>query len=446
MAERIVSPGVFTRERDLSFLPQAIGEIGAAIIGPTKRGPAFTPTAITSFQEFEEVFGEVDSKFYTPYTVEQYLQSAGVVTVVRVVGIGGYKQDALRLVAYSSDPTEVTIPTSSIAILAPSRGSDGAGDFSKSAISGSGTGSWSEFILNVSGSNIHPHEQYTLSFNTGSANFIDKVLSSDAQSTKMGDNTSSVYVYKIFKNRAMNLGPVASRSLMETRAIVSADGLEFQGGSTAFDSNGNAQTWTGNKDYQFARTPMLQSQLVAGSRYPLFRVYSRSHGTNINTTYKIKVLNVKPADDVVGSDFGTFSIQVVLVSDNTILEQYDALTLDPASPNYFAKKIGDRWSDIDDNGKITFYGNYPNISKYIRVGDFNDMEVDGVFKHPKDVVPMGHKALNNTTPGGTSIAAVVTASAQTDANGTFDSSVAYGIDLNTKYARFNTSSFRSIYW
>ena len=33
MAERIVSPGVFTREKDLSFLPQAIGEIGAAIIG-----------------------------------------------------------------------------------------------------------------------------------------------------------------------------------------------------------------------------------------------------------------------------------------------------------------------------------------------------------------------------------------------------------------------------
>ena len=44
MAERIVSPGVFTRERDLSFLPQAIGEIGAAIVGPTAKGPAFVPT------------------------------------------------------------------------------------------------------------------------------------------------------------------------------------------------------------------------------------------------------------------------------------------------------------------------------------------------------------------------------------------------------------------
>ena len=34
MAEKIVSPGVFTRENDLSFLSQGIGEIGAAIIGP----------------------------------------------------------------------------------------------------------------------------------------------------------------------------------------------------------------------------------------------------------------------------------------------------------------------------------------------------------------------------------------------------------------------------
>ena len=41
MAERIVSPGVFTRENDLSFLAQGIGEIGAAFVGPFKQGPAF---------------------------------------------------------------------------------------------------------------------------------------------------------------------------------------------------------------------------------------------------------------------------------------------------------------------------------------------------------------------------------------------------------------------
>ena len=52
MAERIVSPGVFTREKDLSFLPQGISEIGAALIGPTQKGPAFTPTIISSFRKW----------------------------------------------------------------------------------------------------------------------------------------------------------------------------------------------------------------------------------------------------------------------------------------------------------------------------------------------------------------------------------------------------------
>jgi len=58
MAERIVSPGVFTREKDLSFLPEGIGEIGAALVGPTDMGPAFVPTAVRNLGEFEKVFGK----------------------------------------------------------------------------------------------------------------------------------------------------------------------------------------------------------------------------------------------------------------------------------------------------------------------------------------------------------------------------------------------------
>ena len=97
MAERIVSPGVFTREKDLSFLPQGISEIGAALIGPTQKGPAFTPTQISTIGEFEKIFGEQDRKFYVPYAVESYLRSAGVVTIVRVLGIGGYTADSIEL-------------------------------------------------------------------------------------------------------------------------------------------------------------------------------------------------------------------------------------------------------------------------------------------------------------------------------------------------------------
>ena len=96
MAERIVSPGVFTREKDLSFLPQGVAEIGAAVVGPTLRGPAFTPTVITSASDFEAQFGAIggSKNYYTGIAVQRYLNGgAPSVTVVRVLGIGGYSVD-----------------------------------------------------------------------------------------------------------------------------------------------------------------------------------------------------------------------------------------------------------------------------------------------------------------------------------------------------------------
>ncbi len=428
MAERIVSPGVFTRERDLSFLPQAIGEIGAAIIGPTKRGPAFTPTQVTNFQEFEEMFGGVDQRFYTPYAVEEYLRSAGVVTIVRVLGIGGYAADSVQLVVHQNVDADSVQATQSLAILAPSRGSSGAGDLSATSLTLAGTATASGFDVVVSGSNVSA-ETYRLSLDTGSANFVDKVISPDPQSVKSGANDASVYVYKVFKTAAANY--TSSMSTVKVGVVNTANGHNFTGGSTSFDSKGEAGTWTGNVDYQFARTPYLLSQTINSSRYSLFRVYSRSHGTEINTTYKIKVLNVKPEEDIEGSDYGTFSLHVSKVSNDEVLEEFDALTLDPESPNYFAKKIGDRHVEIDSNGKLTYYGSYPNLSRFIRVGDYSSMEEDGVFKYPKNVVPMGHNAVYNTGPGGTNFPSASLNTEQRDGNNTYDSTVPFGIDLLT---------------
>ena len=428
MAERIVSPGVFTRERDLSFLPQAIGEIGAAIIGPTKRGPAFTPTQVTNFQEFEEMFGGVDQRFYTPYAVEEYLRSAGVVTIVRVLGIGGYAADSVQLVVHQNAVAVSVQATQSLAILAPSRGSSGAGDLSATSLTLAGTATASGFDVVVSGSNVSA-ETYRLSLDTGSANFVDKVISPDPQSVKSGANDASVYVYKVFKTAAANY--TSSMSTVKVGVVNTANGHNFTGGSTSFDSKGEAGTWTGNVDYQFARTPYLLSQTINSSRYSLFRVYSRSHGTEINTTYKIKVLNVKPEEDIEGSDYGTFSLHVSKVSNDEVLEEFDALTLDPESPNYFAKKIGDRHVEIDSNGKLTYYGSYPNLSRFIRVGDYSSMEEDGVFKYPKNVVPMGHNAVYNTGPGGTNFPSASLNTEQRDGNNTYDSTVPFGIDLLT---------------
>ena len=72
MAEKVVSPGVFTDEIDQSFLPAAIADIGAAIVGPTMKGPALVPTVVTSFSEFEQIFG---NEFKSGSAYQTYLTS-----------------------------------------------------------------------------------------------------------------------------------------------------------------------------------------------------------------------------------------------------------------------------------------------------------------------------------------------------------------------------------
>jgi len=435
MAERIVSPGVFTRERDLSFLPQAIGEIGAAIIGPTKKGPAFTPTAITSFSEFEEMFGGVDNRFYTPYTVEQYLRSAGVVTIVRVLGLGGYIVDSVALQV--SESTVSTIGTKTLAILAPSRGSSGVGDLSAST----GSGNWNSYTFIASGSDI-TERSYSISFNTGSANFITEVISGDPQSSKSGTTDSEVYVYKAFKNASHVLAKATTAQVIVSNT---ANGFDFYNGATSIDSLGNESSYTGNKAYSTARTPYIQSQLSNNARYNLFRVYSRSHGDDINTSIKVGILNVKRAEDIAGSDYGTFSLQVRVhapgsINNDNILEEWDGLTFDPKSPNYFAGRIGDRHVTIDSNGKLTYYGDYPNLSKHIRVGDYTKTS-DNLSQYPKSLVPMGHAAVNNPIPGGTSVPSASFNKSQTNTAGLFDPSVFFGVDLLREYVRDDNSNY-----
>ena len=95
MAEKIVSPGVFTKEIDASFLPAAIGEIGAAVVGPTVKGPALVPTVVESYAEYQALFGDVfksgstEYQYLTSVAAHNYLKHSGRLTVVRILDKGG---------------------------------------------------------------------------------------------------------------------------------------------------------------------------------------------------------------------------------------------------------------------------------------------------------------------------------------------------------------------
>jgi hypothetical protein len=99
-SERVVSPGVFTREIDQSFLAQGVAAIGGVVVAPFNKGPGFSPTVITSEGDLTNIFGDPDGTLYGPIAAQQYLRQQGQVTVCRVGGLGGYEQkDALIISA-----------------------------------------------------------------------------------------------------------------------------------------------------------------------------------------------------------------------------------------------------------------------------------------------------------------------------------------------------------
>jgi len=92
MAETLLSPGVLTRENDQLFITQQPVQVGAAIVGPTVKGPVEIPTIVTSYSDFQNRFGttfESGSQNYTFMTsvaAYNYFNNGGnTMLVTRVV-------------------------------------------------------------------------------------------------------------------------------------------------------------------------------------------------------------------------------------------------------------------------------------------------------------------------------------------------------------------------
>ena len=391
MAERIVSPGVFTRERDLSFLPVGIGEIGAAIIGPTLKGPSFVPTVVRNFQEFENTFGGYSEDYYTSFTVREYLRSAGSVTIVKVGHIGGYTAGTVNLVVSGANATAAaaSFPNTVVATFAPSAlNSSGLG-----SISGSLGGSViaNSFTLNLAGTNATASltEQSILEAGVG-ALFSDAVGSEPLQPS-IGATAAPAYTYKHFKSaisssKANGYVVGASSTLsLETHA----SGLDFGGGTTTVNETTYETTITGNKDAQAARTPYIQSQKVGGSVTNLFRVYQRVDGAASNFYYVVIGDVKRPQNSNSSADFAQFSLSVYNSAGNLEEGPYTNLNLDPASPNFVAKVIGDQFQTVTSAGEVVTHGEYANRSERIRIGDFDEKTFTGA----PALQPMGFAAV-----------------------------------------------------
>ena len=96
MAETLISPGVLARENDQSFITQNPVTVGAAIIGPTAKGPVEVPTVVTSYSQYQNIFGTTftsASNVYTYFTsiaAYNYFNNGGESLLVARVVSGSY--------------------------------------------------------------------------------------------------------------------------------------------------------------------------------------------------------------------------------------------------------------------------------------------------------------------------------------------------------------------
>ena len=415
MAEKIVSPGVFTRENDLSFIAQGVGEIGAAIIGPFHKGPAFVPTVVNTQSEFEEIFGTPNGEYYTGYTVQNYLREAGTVTIVRVGHIGGYTEVAPEAIAVTgSSGLKIVGVLNTTHLWGSDTGVTASIDAQPSA---------SAFSISISGSDSNYNTSISASVLPSAANDLSDVFGESARGPK------GAYLYKYFEKAATDQTD------------------DFTGGASVTKIELADQPFT--NDCQFASTPWIKSQLISGERHDLFRFHTLGDGSNYNKEYKIIIFNVKAAGSSNATDYSTFSIGVRGFSDTnkrpSVLETFNNVNLDPASPNYIKKRIGDMNITIDSNGKQTMNGDYQNNSKFIRV----ECSEEGSF--PIIAGPFGHdKYYNPIYVGnvdshgfGESIIPSAIFSTGSDEN-TSSKSVQYsGIDLDSAVIKIDNNNYLS---
>jgi len=511
MAETVLSPGVYLNENDQSFVTQGVVSTGAVIVGPTNKGAAFVPTIVRSTSEFQNKFGNSlqynKTVTYTPQTVDAYLNSAGSVMVVRVLGGGGFKFSSTRKLAglidscsgelltvlypglntedlglgesfttpgpgtaesykicvldasdtgsliynnnansasfyvENADGTEQqytfvfsgsvgfsgvpagpgTVVTASIAagnsatVMATAASASFAtlgANFSASfevdgdclvftnTHTGSVTdivGGWNitsasvttvsqgtdnaaniseDFLLTLSGSNF-ASQSFSASLNPNSSNYIAGNALGTAPNVTLPSDSSTgenAFAYLNFRQRQSDL----LANDCDVLIVTSSGNVEFTG-STA-------------EGYDHGRTPWITS---GNSAKNLFKFHHRGDGFDTNNDVYISITDLREPADVNGEEqYTSFTVLVRRVGSdeqtNTVLESYTDCNLNPESPGFIGRAIGDRYEEYNASlGKVLTNGDYANASQFVRVEVSEDVKTGALS--PK-LSPRGHSS------------------------------------------------------
>lgn len=382
MAETLVSPGVLQRENDRSFVAPAPVEVGAAIIGPTVKGPVEIPTVVTSFGDFREKFGTTfvsgsdQYEFLTSISAQKYFAEGGQSLLVTRVTPGAFTEatstrilansgsvsgtrstasldftgnipavyNGLRIVDRTNDEVDFIIASSSVATDLP-----GAGIYN---YTGTGLQAIVDEINNTAG--------------------LSAVLSASLEGNIV--HFSSSIASSTFNNFTIQTGSVNELSSIGIDDLT--DVATFGGGA------GEVVGVNNDDNISFTLKTIAKGEKLNNHDGP--------DGTDIvelgdGSLASGSVDNLRWQVSNVNNKQGTFTLTIRRGDDTTrnklILETFTNLSLDPKSDNYVARVIGDQYYKVDTTTDpsqplIKLEGDYPNRSRYVYVSAVNKQTPD----------------------------------------------------------------------
>ena len=331
MANFTTSPGVAISEIDNTFLTGQPVQAGAAIIGPTVKGPVEKPTLVTTYSDFVTLFGDTfisggnSYSYLTSIAAYNYFNYGGTSLIVARVASGSYNS------AITQDINSGITLTSASAIL----------NLTNAVTNG-----------------------YTASFNG-----VNVILSGSSTQDVFNNATSSGVIPSNPTNFYTNTTINSSASFSSPNMIISASAQGAAGNSYYYTSGSTTVYYTGGtNEISFTLETLSEGILMNTSG-------SNMLGTN-GSLNSGSVANIRWEITNSNTGSGTFNVLVRRGNDITtnkvVLEAWNNLTLDPNSNRYIARVIGDQKLQYNSaTEQMEVSGSYPNNSRYIRVKSVN---------------------------------------------------------------------------
>ena len=230
-----------------------------------------------------------------------------------------------------------------------------------------GTNGWSAQLDNGS-----DQFAFTFNFESTSQNFIRNVLSTDATQFSAGWNGHKIFLGESFENNVGRLTPPL---------VAWTAGLKETGATKNFT------------DHRVELTPAKSGWFIgssASSYKTLFRLCALDEGSDFHKTHIVRIKDLRKATTV--RPEASFTVEIARAGQRPAeyVEKFVNVTLNPDSPNYILKKIGNYYQYWDNaTGKIKSEGEFTNQSNLVRVkladGGVNKTDLPLGFLGPAEI-------------------------------------------------------------